>query len=220
MIKLRDVSILDLLPPNLLEDEDVVAIALALDIELKAITKAIEETKILSRIDELPEPVIDHLLWQFHVTYEEGAGLATTIEEKKELVKNAIKTHKKKGTKGALKRILNALNMQCLIEEWFEYGGQPGEFRIKVLEISTRGLNEEQLNLIDKLVDAYKNARSIVESIKIYLTSYGKQYLATTMQTGEEITVYPWKQNTIQTIGMASFGSTSQSIEIVTIYPQ
>ena len=79
MISIYDVSLLDLLPDSLKQDPQVVAMAKAFDKELQAIAKQLDQVTLLTRIDELPEAALDHLLWQFHITFNEGLGLANTV---------------------------------------------------------------------------------------------------------------------------------------------
>jgi phage tail P2-like protein len=219
MSKLQDVSLKDILPPVLANDPEVAAMAAALDPELQLITQQIRETLILSRIDELPEEVITHLLWQFHITNPEGAGLAVTLQEKRDLVKNALKIHRMKGTKAALERVLELLNMQGVISEWFEYGGEPYHFRIDVLDVNTRGITEGMLEQLDRLIYAYKNARSWLERISISLTGQGKILVAGATLAGEEVTVYPWTETNLLGQGSLRFAIGCQAVETITVYP-
>ncbi|RNB72185.1 phage tail protein I [Brevibacillus panacihumi] len=220
MIKLQDVSLKkDILPPALANDPDVSAMASALDPELQLITQQIRDTLILSRIDELPEEVIEHLLWQFHITLNEGAALADTLQEKRELVKNALEIHRMKGTKAALERVLELLNMQGTISEWFEYGGDPYHFRIDILDVSTRGITEDLIRQLDILIFAYKNTRSWLESIRIFLSGRGKVRVAGATLSGEKVTVYPWSETLLEGRGAIKFGAVYQTVESTTVYP-
>ena len=89
MIKeLQSLSLLDILPANLLEDKKVAAAAQALDAELQAVTKATVETMHLPRLDVLPEAVVDLLAWQWHVDFYEPLGM--DIETKRKLVKESL----------------------------------------------------------------------------------------------------------------------------------
>ena len=58
---LHDLSLQDILPSSIRDDYQVYAAAKALDPELQGVSRDIRETLILSRIDELPEAVIDLL---------------------------------------------------------------------------------------------------------------------------------------------------------------
>jgi len=220
MNDIYSVSLLDLLPESLKRDPDMVALTKAIDPEIQEIVEKLKNVEILSRIDELPEPVLDHLLYQFHITFDEGAGLITSIEEKRRFIKNAIQMHRLKGTKRALELVLEMLDIRGVIKEWFEYGGEPYHFRIDILEVTTKGLSNEILGLLDRLIEQYKRKSAWLESIRIYLTNKGKMHLASVLQSGEEITVYPWQQREIETKGYARFGSSAVTVETMTVYPR
>lgn len=220
MNNIRDQVVVNLLPQSLKNDPFVVALAEAVERELKEAYWEAEQLANFMNVENLPEPVLDHLLWYFHITYDEGAGLATTIEEKRRLVKNAYKLHRIKGTKQALEMVLDMLDMRGRITEWFEYGGEPYHFRIELLEITNKGLSDNALALLDKLIEAYKNKRSWLEAINIFLTGQGKMYMASAMLSGEAITVYPWQPGEIETKGYARLGSASMSVETLIVYPE
>ena len=157
-----------LLPISIAGDEKFQAIADACDAELEKVYENAEIPAILSRIDQLPEPVLDLLAWQFHI---EGWELASSIDEKRALIKSAIELHRYKGTKWAIKKVLEVLNLSGDIKEWFEYGGEPYCFRITT-DISERKYVDTPKLL--ELINSYKNVRSWVEALIVTLAAAGK----------------------------------------------
>ena len=89
------------------------------------------DTLLVIIIDNLPADALPHLAEQYHITGNEGWLHANTENEKRALIKNAIKIHRYKGTKYALLEIFNTLNLSGTITEWFEYGGKPYNFRVR-----------------------------------------------------------------------------------------
>lgn len=163
MIKdLQSLSLLDILPDSILADKKVAAAAQALDAELQAVTQAAAETMHIPRIDILPEAVIDLLAWQWHVDFYEPLGM--DIETKRKLVKESIAWHRLKGTPAGVEKVLSAAFGKSEVEEWFEYGGEPYHFRIKV-----SGFNHTKKNTKDiiRAVERTKNTRSRLEDITI-----------------------------------------------------
>ena len=172
----------ELLPLSIAKDEKIQAMADACDAELEKIDANAEIPAILSRIDELPEPVLDLLGWQFHV---EGWELAQSIEEKRTLVKQAIELHKHKGTKWAIKKVLEILNLSGKIQEWFEYGGEPYKFKVD-LGVQDREITPELRDKLIQLINKYKNERSWLEEIILaYLTSGYLQFATTQLAETE-----------------------------------
>jgi phage tail P2-like protein len=149
-------------PPNLLKDPIIKALLESADPELQKVKEQIINAIIYPRIDEIDdEELLDLLAWQFHV---EGYDLAKTVEEKRNLVKNAIELHRYKGTKYAVKKVLSSLNLNGEVKEWFEYNGQPYRFKIE-LGISNREITTELKDKLIKLVNEYKNERSWLDEI-------------------------------------------------------
>lgn len=163
MIELKDISMLDILPPNLLTDKKIRVITEALDAELHEITKCIKRCQLYSRIDELPEDVIDLLAWQFHVDFYEPIGM--NIKTKRKLVKESIAWHRIKGTPAAVEMMLSStFGRSAKVSEWYEYDGEPYHFKVSV---KTKNFpTMESLGLAKQGVLAAKNTRSVLDSIK------------------------------------------------------
>lgn len=127
--KLLELSLLDILPSSIANDLNVQAIARSIDPEMQSVSHDIRETLILSRIDELPEPVVDLLAWQWHVDFYE---LARTLEMKRATVKGSIPWHRKKGTRWAILKALEMIGVKGTFIPWWEVpGAKPYTFAIE-----------------------------------------------------------------------------------------
>lgn len=210
----------DLIPASIAIDSQVKSATLALDDQLADINSHLIQTIILPRVDELSEEVLDLLLWEFHITLDEGAGLAVSVEEKRDLVKRAVEIHRLKGTKAALLRIFEMLSMRGVISEWYEYGGEPYKFKVEILELSERGLDEQTYVLLERLIDEYKNVRSWLDELNVYLTVRGAvPKVAMVSLCGEEITVYPYNVTELENVASIRWALGYQAVETVTVYP-
>lgn len=127
MIDLDSVSMLDILPPNLRGDPAIAAAAQALDSELKEINEGIRKLSIYDRADEWTEEETDELAWQFHVDFYDTS---LPLKQRRELVKNSIAWHRRKGTPSAVEELISTLFGEGKVEEWFEYGGKPYHFKV------------------------------------------------------------------------------------------
>ena len=167
-----------LLPPSL-NTEPFKEIAEALDVQLQRVWEELINVVIYPRIDEIEdEKLLDLLGWQFHI---EGWELAKTIEDKKRLIKNAIELHRYKGTRCAIKKVLEALGLSGDIKEWFEYGGEPYKFKVYISSIPSEELWERLIHLINE----YKNERSWLDAIGIHSESVSTIYLGTALKEGK-----------------------------------
>ena len=129
MIDLKNLELLKILPSSITTDEQTESMAESIDPELMSVSRDTREALIVSRIDELPDEVLNLLAWQWHVDFWEPEELS--IEYKRALIKSSILWHRKKGTPWAVKRILRDLDVEPVIHEWFNFGGKPHTFGIE-----------------------------------------------------------------------------------------
>ena len=206
----------ELIPPNLLQDQNIKALAEAIEPEFEKVKQEIINVLIYPRIDELSEETLDLLAWQFHI---EGYELAANITEKRNLIKKAIELHRYKGTKYAIEKACEALNIKGIINEWFEYGGQPYYFKVDI-NLKYQGLQSDTYDKLLNLIEEYKNLRSKLEVLNIYLTSDFKQNRATACLSGYDMTVYPYQVKEIQTAFKDYRAIGYQAVYTTTVYPQ
>lgn len=159
-MKLNETDISTILPSSLQSDENVMDTAKAVTNEVNKVTAETVNELIMSRIDELPEPIVNSLAWQLHVdTYNEDLD----ISQKRKLVKNSIKDHKYKGTSWAVKSVVEVLLNYAEVEEWFDYGGSPYHFRVN----GSYGpiVNGDALNNLVSAINEAKNVRSWLDGV-------------------------------------------------------
>ena len=164
--ELEALSLRDIIPPSISGDRNVQAIVGATDPHIQEVSRSIREAFILSRINELPENVVDLLAWQWHVdSYEPDLPIAT----KRELVLDAIMYHRRKGTKSAVKSALEKLGFVPTIKEWFEIGTKPhtfevyGHYRDNDLKVDFLGPDTDEI--LTRVVEITKPARSKLLSL-------------------------------------------------------
>src|SRR5690606_27870328 len=129
---------------------------------------ALPALELYSRIDELPEPILRLLAWENRVDGVEWA-LALTLEDKRNLVKNSFELNTRRGTRWAIERVFELLRMRAEIVEWWEEGAAPFTFRIAILDVGGRGIQESELGLIDQLVETYKPLTRHIAGINLEL---------------------------------------------------
>ena len=130
MIKgLKDAQIADGLPHVLAEQPWVRALSLAM-LELHRKTMDyIDASQIYTAIDTVAEEVLDALAVNWKIDwYDTGYD----IEQKRRIVKTALNIRRTMGTAGAARTQADAIYPGTKLEEWFEYGGTHGKFRLRV----------------------------------------------------------------------------------------
>lgn len=184
MMKIDNTELSRILPSSLKRDTNILHAASAVSEALNKTDKETANDFIMSRIDMLPEAVINSLAWQFHVdTYD----MNLDIEQKRKLVKNAIKDHKYKGTSWAVKSVVEVLLNYAKIEEWFDYGGKPYHFRVN----GSYGpiVKDKELQSLVDAIQAAKNVRSWLDGIYFERKQTVKKQLAMPIVIFKEIRV-------------------------------
>lgn len=161
---IKNISLMDLLPANLKEDSEVVSAAKSLDAEINLVTKATAELILFANIDNLPEKVVDLLAWQLHVDFWDNDF---DIKIKREMVKNSISWHKRKGTPSVVEEVVSKFLKNAIVREWFVCGGDPYTFRIE-----TSGFNDSKntMNRLVTAVNSVKNTRSHLVGVTINMS--------------------------------------------------
>jgi phage tail P2-like protein len=152
----------ELLPNVLKKDDRVKAFAELEKSSFEAITKKPPYIFIYN-LKNLSDEELETLAWQLCITSTEW-DLATTREQKEELIKNNILLKSKKGTKWAIGRVLGLLGLQGQVREWWEYNGKPYYFKVE-LGIENKEITPELKGKLLNLISDYKNERSWLEEL-------------------------------------------------------
>ena len=195
MNRIRDSDFMVQFPPALGKDESMLALGKLIAEELHITANEIKKNIIYADIESLSETWLDILAYDLHVDWYD---YDYPIETKRKLIKNSVKIHQKLGTKYAVQTVLEDVYKTAKVEEWFEYGGAPYTFRIKV-DIGNEGLSEETSYEIVYKMQFYKNLRSHCEGI-YYILSAKKSIVkaAVLNKLGSKIKVKPFLQNKIR----------------------
>ena len=169
MNTLTDITLPQLLTPSIASDPHVVSLAEALSPNLTDIASASLEAQILSRIDSLPENMLDLLAWQFHADFYD---LAYNIDVKRRHVKSSILWHLHKGTTYAILEALRLIDIQAQFVNWPDFGGEPYTFRISAVVAGdfyrTRGKDRLAFS-IRRAVNEAKAERSLMVKLDIQI---------------------------------------------------
>lgn len=159
-------NLLNALPAVLQQDEKMQALADSIAGVLAARPAEIDAVRIYSAIDKQPEEVLDIIAKDFKIDWY---NYDYPLDAKRALVKTAPYVHKHLGTKGAVVAAIRSIYPQSTVEEWFEYDGNPFEFRVLIdmQEPSIPVSNEELL----WAVAYYKSLRSHCEGV-FYRSEY------------------------------------------------
>ncbi|OPJ63676.1 phage tail protein I [Clostridium chromiireducens] len=183
MINIYEASVLNLLPPNLQSDPDMIAASKAVDNEFLLIVNEVRNCILLPNLDLLPSDVVDLLAWQMHVDFYDNT---LDLDVKRQLVRNSNKWHKQKGTPQAVEELISTVFDSGQVNEWFNYGGEPYTFQVITTNESVTIDRAEQFI---RALNSVKNERSWLDKVVIEIGDEMNLYLAAIVHTGDFITI-------------------------------
>lgn len=127
-------------PIALQKDPKTVALGQAIAKVMESRQDEIDSLRIYTRIDELPEWLLDILARDFAVDWYDRSY---TLEEKRKTIKDSFYVHRHRGTKAAVERAISAIYPNPKVLEWFEYGGDPYHFKLRIT-VDFAAINEDK----------------------------------------------------------------------------
>ncbi len=177
-----EVKLVDLLPPNLKDDPDIAAASEAIDESFLAVVNETAKCIIMPAIDRITDhALLDLLAWDRHVdNYDQSLSL----EQKQQIIKNSYKWHMTKGTPAAVEELVATIFGDGVIEEWFEYNGDPFMFEVHTNNDSATNEKAEEFY---KAVNAVKNLRSHLERVVITRSEEMDMFFMGAIHIGEHV---------------------------------
>lgn len=166
--KMTATNMMRVFPQALDASQDMHALASAIADELEVLYNQNNLLGIYTRINELPESLLDILATDFRVTWYLSNG---TLLSKRRQIASAFVVHRCLGTKYALVFALSDLCPGTEVQEWFEYGGDPYHFKI-ICDLSQQTMNVSQRD-IERVTSAVKPARAVLETNSMVYRSRG-----------------------------------------------
>lgn len=183
MINILDVKLSDLLPSSFDTDE-IKALNNVVTFSLYLLQKYIENANFTVNIDNVSEKIIDYLACEYRTPYYDEA---LDLKTKRNLVKSTMLTYQKIGTTNIIKEYLNTLNEETDVAEWYDYNGQPYNFKIFLNISENREVDEKLLTDIKNKIEKIKNVRSSLEAIEILNSSNYDEKLSCSIAAGVQI---------------------------------
>lgn len=200
-----------LLPGNATELERLSAQALA---QIERVPVPLRD---LWNPDACPLELLPYLAWAFSV---DRWSQSWPESAKRNSIKAAYFIHTRKGTIGALRRVVEPLGYLIEVMEWWQTvpEGVPGTFALKVGVLET-GITEEMYQELTWLIDDAKPLTRHLTGLAISLETTGSFYIGACVNEGDELSVYPPTQRDIEVSGYLRLGGREHHIDTMDILP-
>lgn len=160
MISLRQAKLTDAIPATLAAQPWAQALAYAEWRMRGLLLEYAQDSQIYTALDTCPEMVLDALAVSWKVDWYDTTY---PVEIKRSIIKNSMAVRRYMGTAWSAKKALGDVWPDSDIEEWFDYGGEPGRFRV-VCNVTDPTVTA-QVETIENNVMLYKRESAHLDSI-------------------------------------------------------
>lgn len=167
--------------------------------------------------DRCPVSLLPYLAWAFSVDRWDSRWPEAA---KRAAIRSSFFVHSRKGTIGALRRVVEPLGYLIEVLEWFQTvpEGTPGTFALKIGVLDT-GITEEMYQELTWLIDDARPLTRHLTGLAISLGTTGTVHLGAAIYEGDEITVYPPIQRDIEVTGVIGRGGRDHTIDTLDVFP-
>ncbi len=167
-----------------------------------------------------PDTCPPHLLHQLALAWSVDRWDEAWPEAvKRAVIRGSFDVHARKGTVGALRRVVEPFGYLIEIVEWFKAvpPAPPGTFSLKI-GVSDNGISEETYQQLTDLIDDARPVSRHMTGLAIALDSKGLLRVGIGLSEGDAIDIYPPTSRVIEVRGNHGFIGRDHQIETLDVY--
>ncbi|MBG2660851.1 phage tail protein I [Klebsiella michiganensis] len=134
-----------------------------------------------------PVDLLPYLAWALSVDRWDKDWPA---ERKIAAIQRSYWLHRRKGTRAAVRRVVEDMGFLATFAEWFEVGDEPGTFRLEV-DINDVGLTARTLAELNRLINDARPVSRHPAQLNIAAKVRGDILVGSTLCSGDIISIYP-----------------------------
>jgi phage tail P2-like protein len=164
-MKLIDLKTELLLPAFMQKDTADKALAESFDEIIRALAPRIRLLTMWDQIDSMSNAELDEMAWELNVSWYLTSA---DIRVKRQLIKEADLIHASLGTKYAVEEVITAYFGNGVVQEWFEYDGEPFHFRVYTMNPTV--ITEKQREFLH-ILNIVKRRTAVLDEIIMGMTA-------------------------------------------------
>lgn len=162
MTTLTELHFVDLLPDSIKDDPTTKVLAEVIDIEFSLLLATMNVPQFLLRVDDMVEPELSILARELCAPFWEPA---LSVEHKREIIKKAPVWNMTRGTSWCVDDALATVYGKASMQEWHEYGGTRGTFKVYVE--NDEPMTKNSLERLRRILSETKRQSQHLDSIVI-----------------------------------------------------
>lgn len=186
-------------------------------IEAASVDRTVIPLRSLYNPTTCPVHLLPHLAWAWSVDRWDDRW---TEAAKRNAIRASFYIHSRKGTIGALRRVVEPLGYLLEVIEWWQTvpEGPPATFALRVGVLDT-GITEEMFSELERLIDDAKPVSRHMTGLDITLETRLDAYTGCAVYDGDEIDVYPWTNPDIDVVIQGYTGVSEYTLDELDVYP-
>lgn len=169
-MKLKDVDLYKMLPAFMKADKFDKLLAEGMTNLFRNLSVDMERVVIVGYIDKLNEVELDQLAQDWNVFWYLKSA---TLEQKRQLIKDAQLVFNKLGTVWAVERVMNSYLPESELKEWFDYDGAPHYFKFIT---NNTAILQTDIDAFLFVLEKIKRKSQWLEGIILELRAKGTMY--------------------------------------------
>ncbi|HBM3172391.1 phage tail protein I [Klebsiella michiganensis] len=134
-----------------------------------------------------PVDLLPYLAWALSVDRWDKSWPAA---KKVAAIQQSYWLHRRKGTRAAVRRVIEDMGFSATFAEWFDVGDEPGTFRLEV-DVNDVGITPKTLDELNRLIGDAKPVSRHLSRMTISTSSSGDIWTGLALFDGDVISVYP-----------------------------
>ena len=167
MIELKGSRFTQILPENLSSQTETRALAYAVGRQVDKLLALADRMVFWADLSRASEQLLDALAVELRTpSYSEDYP----VQVKRDLIQKSFLFYTSMGTPWAVDELVKAIFGNGLVEEWFEYGGQPYHFRLTV-DVTRMPVTARPVEEVDQLLRDIKRRSAWLDQISYMVRS-------------------------------------------------
>ncbi|HCR1105320.1 TPA: phage tail protein I [Klebsiella aerogenes] len=134
-----------------------------------------------------PVDLLPYLAWALSVDRWDKNWPA---EKKIASIQQSYWLHRRKGTRAAVRRVIEDMGFSATFAEWFDVGDEPGTFRLEI-DVNEVGLTSKTLDELTRLINDAKPVSRHLSRFSVAVKVRGAIHAGSSLHCGEIVSVYP-----------------------------
>lgn len=134
-----------------------------------------------------PVDLLPYLAWALSVDRWDKSWPAA---KKVAAIQQSYWLHRRKGTRAAVRRVIEDMGFSATFAEWFDTGDEVGTFQLEV-DVNDVGITPKTLGELNRMIGDAKPVSRHLAQLTIATSARGTAWTGLIMTDGDTVTVYP-----------------------------